>query len=330
MKFYFAPMEGITGYIYRNTHHRYFPGVDQYFTPFIAPAKHHKLSSREKNDILPEHNFGVPVIPQLLTNRAEDFIWAAHELFGYGFGEVNLNLGCPSATVVSKQKGAGFLARTDDLDRFLNRVFTELCRDGIAVSVKTRIGMESPEEFGELMRIFNRYPLKELIIHPRIRSDFYKNKPNLEVFREGVLCGVNPVCYNGDIFSRTDWERFESEFPSDQFPQIGSVMLGRGALKNPGLFAQIRKKGGTDRKTLKAFHDELFDAYQEVMSGDRNTLFKMKELWFYMAGIFDDGAQYSRDKQIKKIKKAQKAEDYRRAAEELFEHCPLKDNGAGF
>lgn len=330
MKYYFAPMEGITGYIYRQAHHRFFTGVDQYFTPFIAPAQSRKLSSREKNDLLPENNRGVPLIPQILTNRAEDFIWAAKELSGYGFREVNLNLGCPSGTVTAKYKGAGFLALPEELNRFFEQVFTGTAAAGISVSVKTRIGMASPGEFEKLLNIYNQYPIKELIIHPRVRSDFYGNRPNLEVFRYGAERSKSPVCYNGDIFTAEAYEHFREEFAQDRYSSIGSVMLGRGAVANPWLFEQIssEKESAVSRDTLQAFHDEVFNGYREIMSGDRNTLFKMKELWFYMASLFSDQGQGTKDKFVKKIKKSQKTEDYLTAVSALFDSCPIrKDRG---
>lgn len=255
MKYYFAPMEGITGYVYRNAHHRFFPGADQYFTPFLSPAQNHKLSSREKNDILPGHNAGISLVPQILTNKAEDFIWAAKELSSYGYREVNLNLGCPSATVTAKNKGAGFLSVPNELDRFLEQVFSGLETEAVQVSVKTRTGMESHDEFVELLKIYNRYPLKELIIHPRVRSDFYANKPEREVFCRGVRGSNNPVCYNGDIFTKEECARFRSDFPEDEFPMLKSIMLGRGAVANPWLFAEvkgIKERSKPDKATLRA------------------------------------------------------------------------------
>ena len=172
MKFYLAPMEGITGYIYRNAHATYFGGVDKYFTPFIATTQHGKFTSRELNDILPEHNEGIAVIPQILSNNAADVMVTVQQLVTYGYEEVNLNLGCPSGTVVAKGKGSGFLAYPEALDRFLNEVFE---KTPIKISIKTRIGKENPDTFNELMEIFNRYPLEELIIHPRVQTDFYRN-----------------------------------------------------------------------------------------------------------------------------------------------------------
>ena len=169
MEFYFAPMEGITGYIYRNAHHRFFPGTDKYFTPFLSPNQNRALNPKEVRDVLPENNEGIYIVPQILTNQADFFLRAAKELKEcYGYEEVNLNLGCPSGTVVSKGKGAGFLADPGGLDAFFDQVYAKA---DVKVSVKTRIGLSSPEEFYGILDIFNRYPLHELIIHPRVRSE---------------------------------------------------------------------------------------------------------------------------------------------------------------
>lgn len=351
MRCFFAPMEGITGALFRRTHRRFFPGVDRYFMPFLSPSQHHVFTRRELRDILPEQDGDLDAVPQLLTRSGADFLWAAGELARMGYREVNLNLGCPSGTVVAKKKGSGFLFYTVELDRFLEQVVKELEPDGISVSVKTRIGLNSPDEFEDLMQIYNRYPLKELIIHPRVRSDFYANKPNLRVFGEGAKQSSNPVCYNGDIFTREAFTAFTEQFPQNQFPMIESVMLGRGAVANPALFQQLKAVESTDpgpaqvtapvtapdmtpvthpgrekpaipsKSALKAFHDEIFNGYRETMSGDRNTLFKMKELWFYMGGLFDGKEEGIKEKQLKKIKKSQKFPEYLAAVDALFAEC---------
>ncbi len=155
--FYFAPMEGITIYLYRNAFAKYFDGIDKYFTPFIMPNKKRVLKTREMNDILPEHNEGLNVVPQILTKNAADFIDTAKKLQEMGYEEVNLNLGCPSKTVVSKGKGAGMLKDLDTLDDFLTEIFDKL---DMKISIKTRIGMYDPEEFHSLMIIFNGIPSK--------------------------------------------------------------------------------------------------------------------------------------------------------------------------
>ena len=305
MKFYLAPLEGLTGYIFRNALAKYFTPLDKYFTPFIAANQKGKLSSRELNDILPEHNPSIKVVPQILTNKAEDFILTTKHLQDYGYDEVNLNLGCPSGTVVSKNRGAGFLAVPDALEQFLEEIFKE---SSTKISIKTRIGKDSSEEFENLMRIFNEYPLEELIIHPRIQKDYYKYAPRLEVFEEGLRRSRHPVCYNGDLFTVSDYNKL-----TQRYPKLERVMLGRGLIANPGLVEEIILEKPLDIKTFKAFHDEVYVNYQEVLYGERNVLFKMKEMWFYMSYMFEDI-----EKCAKKIKKSQRLTDYEAAVEELF------------
>ena len=213
MRRYAAPMEGITGYVYRNAHHRVFGGVDRYFTPFLSPGKKRGLRSRELNDVLPEHNEGVPVVPQILTNDWEDFLHTAEILREFGYEEVNLNLGCPSGTVAAKKRGAGFLGYPEELDLFLGRIF-----DGtdMGISVKTRIGVERPEEFERLLAIYRKYPLRELIVHPRVLRDGYANTPDLPAFLQAL-----------------------EDSPLSRLLQRGSVQQGGG----PGIF-QVLPPGG--------------------------------------------------------------------------------------
>ena len=320
MKRYLAPMEGITGYVYRNVQHRFYNHIDKYFTPFITPTQHRKLTSRELNDILPEHNQGMYVVPQILTNQAEGFLWAVGKAKELGYREVNLNLGCPSGTVVSKGRGAGFLADPWKLDRFFREVMEGILQMDMELSVKTRIGVLDPEEFYELMEVFNRYPLTELIIHPRIRTDYYKNHPNMAVFRDAVRLSKHPLCYNGDIFQAEDCRQFEKEFP-----EVDAVMIGRGIIANPGLAEEICMGAKLEKKRLYAFHDALLLAYREAIPGDKNVLFKMKEVWFYLACDFADC-----EKQVKKIKKAGTMRDYEAAVERLFSECPLADEPGFF
>lgn len=314
-QFYFAPLEGISGYIYRNAYETHFGGIDKYFIPFIHPNQKGKLSSREENDILPKHNQGMYAVPQILTNCAEDFIKTVEKLSEYGYQEINLNLGCPSKTVVSKGRGSGFLAEPDRLNEFLDTIFKQIEKRGnTKISVKTRIGKESEEEFDRLLSIYNQYPMEELIIHPRLQVDFYKNIPRYEVFETAVEKSKNRLCYNGDIFSVYDYQKV-----SERFSTVEHFMLGRGILQNPGLISEIRFGKPLDKKTLKAFYDELYAAYQEVLFGEKTVLFKMKELWFYLAPLFSDCKKYA-----KKIKKAEKLKVYEAAVEELFQEQELE------
>lgn len=315
MKYYLAPMEGITGYIYRQAYHACFHPMDRYFTPFLAPKHKSSFSSKERNDILPEHNQGMCVIPQILTSSAEDFLDTAVKLKEYGYKEVNLNLGCPSGTVAAKGKGAGFLRDPQKLSVFLEEVSEGMDKENMQFSIKTRVGVEREEEFDTLLEIYNRFPLTELIIHPRILKDFYKYSPRMEIFRKGFTESASPVCYNGDIFRKKDMDRL-----TEAYPRLDRVMVGRGVLMDPFLIEEITKDTaakGKKAERLEAFHNRICDGYKQTMSGDRPVLFKMKELWGFMIHSYPD-----EEKQMKKIRKAQRLTEYEAAVRELF--CHLK------
>ncbi|MEL7597667.1 MAG: tRNA-dihydrouridine synthase [Clostridiaceae bacterium] len=312
MKYYFAPLEGVTGYIYRNAYQTFFGQIDKYFTPFISPTSNKGFTSRELNDILPEHNQGLSVVPQILTNNAEYFIRTMNELTKFGYNEINLNLGCPSATVVAKHKGSGFLAQREQLDEFLKDIFSKA---STKISIKTRIGKDSPDEFYELIEIFNKYPLEEIIIHPRIQTDFYKNKPNMGIFKDALALSKNPVCYNGDIFNGSNYRKL-----AEMYPSLGAVMLGRGLITNPGLIGEIKNNHAVDKQVTKAFHDAVYAGYQKILSGDKNVLFKMKEFWFYMIHLFAES-----DKYAKKIRKIVRLCDYEAVIWRLFQELDIEE-----
>ena len=313
MNFYFAPMEGLTGYIYRNAHNAFFEHIDKYFSPFIPANQSDRFKTRELNDILPENNQGLILIPQLLTNNAKDFIHTSKKIKIMGYNEINLNLGCPSRTVVSKNRGSGFLSIREELDAFLDEIFSKATTK---ISLKIRIGKDQPEEFYDLIEIFNKYPIEELIIHPRIQKDFYKNKPNLKIFKDALILSKNPVCYNGDIFTIKEYKEFLADFPS-----VDTLMLGRGLLANPGLISDITNNIKLEKKSLKDFHDKIYEDYKRILFGDKNVLFKMKELWLYMIPVFSDNAKYAR-----KIKKAERLYDYDEAVTSLFREQDVLEN----
>ncbi len=315
MKFYLAPLEGITGHIYRNVLEKYFPGTDRYFTPFIAPDQNRVLRTKERRDVLPENNCVSDLVPQILTNNAEHFLQTVRVLQEMGYQEVNLNLGCPSGTVVSRKRGSGLLAYPEELDRLLEQIF-----DGtdMRISIKTRIGRDDEENAFRLMELYQKYPLSELIIHPRTQKDFYRGEPRLELFGELLSdIGRFPVCYNGNLLMEQNYKDF-----TERFPQVEAVMLGRGVIANPGLIRQIKTGQPTDKKTLRAFHDEVLQGYREVFGEDKNALFRMKEMWIYMIHLFSEHERYA-----KKIRKAQSLAEYGCAVDALFAEQELLVNG---
>lgn len=306
MKLYLAPLEGITGWIYRNAQHACFGGFDKYFIPFISPNQHGHFSAREKKDVMPEHNSGMYAVPQILTNQADDFYYTAGKLHEYyGYGEINLNLGCPSKTVVTKYRGAGFLGEPQRLERFLDEIFKKCT---VKISVKTRLGVEEPEEFERILKIYNRYPFEEVIIHPRVQKDFYKNTPRLDQFSMALEESKNPVCYNGDIKTPEDLENI-----TDRFPGLDRMMTGRGVLADPALGRELKGGAPASVSEIRKFHDLLYEGYCREMSGDRTILFKMKEMWSYLAPSFPESKKYA-----KKIKKCEKCRAYEAVVEEFF------------
>lgn len=300
-----APLEGITGYIYRKTYAKYFGGVDKYFSPFISPNQKRICRTREQKDILPENNAGLYLVPQIMTNQADMFIKTVKYLQQYGYQEFNLNLGCPASTVVTKMKGSGFLAQPEKLEQFLEQIY-EKCDANI--SIKTRIGFESAEEFSRLLSIFEKFPVNELIIHPRTRQDFYQNEPDMGAFSYAMSHSRHRICYNGNIFSKKDYTNLVENYPALQ-----CVMLGRGILQNPTIIEQIKGNELPDKDQIKAFMTEVCEKYKEELSGERPVLFKMKELWQYLVFSFDVDEKWK-----KKMRKAQSLSEYQIIINELF------------
>lgn len=304
MNIYLAPLEGITNNVFRTNQNKYFGGIDKYFTPFITPSEKGALGAKIKRDILPENNKNQILIPQILTNSSQGFITMCKRLEQYGYTEFNLNLGCPSGTVTSKGRGSGFLAYPDMLNYFLEEIF----KSNYKISIKTRIGIENPEEFYKLLKIYNCYPLTELIIHPRTKKDMYKNTPNWEIYKYATENTCHKLCYNGDIFTKEDYDKFIKAFPDTE-----NIMLGRGVIKNPALPLIINGAKDIDISLLRDFYYNIYEDYRKILSGDTPVMYKMKEILFYMAELFQDN-----QKIIKKIKKAKTTVELNNAVDELF------------
>ena len=306
MRYYFAPMEGLTDSIYRRLHHKYFPGVDRYYMPFLSPTIHRTLTHKEDRELPMADSVDFTAVPQVLTKVAEDFLWAAQVCRDRGYDEVNLNVGCPSGTVVSKGKGSGMLRNPSELDCFLDTVFTASPRP---ISVKTRLGLENPEEFPALLEVFNRYPIKELTIHPRVRKQFYDGSVYMEQFDYAVQNSRNPLCYNGDILSLS-----QAEALGEKYPQIRSIMIGRGLIADPGMLS-----GGTDVKALEGFMNELMAVYEVEFGGSRNAIFRLKENWGFLHSRFEGS-----EKLWKRLRKTTDAVEFKAITAEIFHTLPLK------
>ncbi len=283
MNYYLAPLEGITGYVFRKCLKEVFgEGIDKYFSPFLVPHEKKPMSSKEINEINPENNQDINLVPQILTNDATDFLRLEKALHDFGYNTVNLNLGCPSKTVAGKGRGSGFLGKTGELDRFLYEIYESKIGD---ISIKTRIGEKSTDEYERLIEIYNKYPVSELIVHPRIRYEYYNGIPHQDIFKQICEMSVNPVCYNGDINSLEDYERLLDYCGEDK---LNSVMIGRGVLRNPSLIRELSGGSRASIEEIKDFLRNLRNSYSEVFDGETPVLQKMKEIWSYMQDSFPD------------------------------------------
>ena len=346
MNIYFAPLEGITGFVLRNAYESCFPGtIDRYFAPFIAASCRKKLAARDLRDVLPQNNTGICLIPQLLANKGEDFISTAQMLYQFGYRELNLNMGCPSATVVTKKRGAGLLAEPELLKAFLTECYDWTEGKGIRLSIKTRIGMDEEAEWEKLLSLYESFPVSELIIHPRLREDYYQGRIREEAFAQayGKICTEHEqpamqLCYNGDIVSREQIQEL-----ADAYPTLPAVMIGRGFLMRPGFTSGTLRQngempGGTaesggreieavNRDKLWLFHDRIYEGYRSYLQGDKPVLFKMKELWSYLqVGLSElaGGSNPKTDKLMKQLRKCSTCADYDSVIRQLKLLC--RDN----
>lgn len=305
-------MEGITGNIFRRVHAECFGALDRYYTPFLAPPQvGSSFGGKAYREVDPERNQGLDVVPQLLTNDADAFVWATRQLAGMGYSEVNLNLGCPSGTVVAKGKGSGFLRHLEKLEAFLQDVCE---RSSLPVSVKTRVGVQSDEEYEQILELYCRLPLKELIVHPRVQRDRYQGSPRRVLYGETLARAPFPVAYNGDVFALDDMEALVRAYPKTRH-----VMLGRGILTNPALARVLRGGPAATALELKRFHDKLFGAYEAEMGG--NAVFRMKEWWSYARFSFEDPLAVHRA-----VRKVRTVGDYEAAVERIFRTEGLADS----
>lgn len=288
MNYYFAPMDGITDFLYRQIVWRHFPYADKLYAPFIQPNEKPVIVPKEYKEICPENNKGIPTVPQILTRDAEGFIRLGEILEDMGYDEINLNLGCPAKLIVAKGKGSGMLSDLYYLEEFLDIIFTHSWK--AKITVKTRLGLTDNSEFADLLKVYSKFPIYELTIHPRFKSDYYSGTPRLDEFSklssmisDGKCFSLHntSICYNGDINASDDRDRVV-----DEFPFISSVMCGRGALANPALFRELKGGQKLTKDEFISFHNDVYDTYKETVAKERYFLHRMQEMWTFWNQYF--------------------------------------------
>lgn len=309
---YLAPMQGLTDVTFRNTFTAFFTGIDLAVAPFIATVSCPKIGPSLLSDVLPTKNSALPVIPQILGNSAEDFIRMTECLTDLGYNRVNWNLGCPYPRVVKKSRGSGLLPHPDRIDAFLDQVMSDI---KVKLSIKTRVGRFDASEIHKLIPIFNRYPISEIIIHPRTGVQMYTGLPDLAAFEHCLNHLSHPVIYNGDIHCLADFQRLEKRFPS-----VRGWMAGRGVVADPFL-PEIIKSGREnipDRsERFRAFHDALFGTYCDILDGPAHPVHRMKAFWHHFARSFPNSGKW-----IKQITKTRHVDSYREVTGRFFTQTP--------
>lgn len=306
-----APLRGFTDFVFRNAFWRHFKGLDEAVAPFVTSTKGRRIKPSHLSDLDPDKNRAMPVVPQILSNKSDEFICLAKSLFDMGYKEINWNLGCPYPMVAKKMRGSGLLPHPETVDRLLAEIV-----DGIpcCLSIKTRLGRFSAAEMQPLIPVFNRYPLGRVIIHPRVGEQMYAGRVDLDAFHACLSKIIHPVVFNGDI---NDIETFLHL--KEQFPGAAGWMLGRGLIANPYLPEEIKGMSFSDglRKTrFSHFHDELVDSYCRLFSGPGHVLDRMKGFWRYFADGFSDGQRI-----LKRIRKVKSLERYRILVAECIDGC---------
>ena len=295
MNYYAAPMEGLTDRVWRQAHQKWFGWAGapaKYYAPFLSPPENRVLIKKKMAELAPEANPGAPVVPQLLAKDGALAAWMVGQLRQLGYTEVNLNFGCPSGTVTAKGKGSGMLRDLDKLDAFLAALFAEA--EG-PLTVKTRLGVEKPEEFAAVLEVYNRYPIAELTIHPRVMRQQYRGIADREAFAKALPECRMPVCYNGDLTTVEQLRALEADFPAVQ-----SLMVGRGIIADPALFRQALGGPAATKEELRGYLDDLYHGYTALFGSAGCAISRMKGHWFYLIHRFEGSERL--EKQLRKLR----------------------------
>ena len=295
MNYYVAPMEGLTDRVWRQAHQKWFGWAGapaKYYAPFLSPPENRVLIKKKMAELAPESNPGAPVVPQLLAKDGALAAWMVGQLRQLGYTEVNLNFGCPSGTVTAKGKGSGMLRDLDKLDAFLAALFAEA--EG-PLTVKTRLGVEKPEEFAAVLEVYNRYPIAELTIHPRVMRQQYRGEADREAFAKALPTCKMPVCYNGDLTTVEQLRTLEADFPAVQ-----SLMVGRGIIADPALFRQALGGPAATKEELRGYLDDLYHGYTALFGSAGCAISRMKGHWFYLIHRFEGSERL--EKQLRKLR----------------------------
>jgi len=304
-----APLQGFTDVVFRNVYASHFSGLNEAVAPFISTMGENRLKLSRLRDIFPENNATLFTTPQILGNNAEDFIFLANRIARMGHASVNWNLGCPHSKIAKKKRGSGLLPFPDEIDRFLDRVLGKI---KCTISVKVRLGRKDKSEIFDLLPVLNRYPLEEIVVHPRTGIQMYQGRADENAFKGIRHRTHHTLVFNGDITGREKIEKIQTDVPG-----TNRFMIGRGVLANPFLPGMIKGEAletGTCNQRIKAFHDDLYNAYDRIFSGPSHLTGRMKGFWSFLGPSFQDST-----KALKRILKTRDKHHYKEEARYFFD-----------
>jgi len=308
-KLFSSPLQGFTDFRFRNAFNKYFGGIDTFYAPYIRLNGIHEIKPAYKRDILPINNNGLEVVPQIMTNNADEFIYVAKYVQELGYKELNWNLGCPYPMVTKRGLGSGLLNDPVKINSILKKVYIEC---DITISIKMRLGYDKSEEIFQILPILQAFPVKSIIIHPRTGKQLYKGELDLDSFQRCIDYTTHTICYNGDITTVAQFNAL-----AERFPMINHWMIGRGIIADPFLPGMIKNNTSTypeNRKiTFSMFHDTLLNEYSQALSGPAHIIMKMFHFWEYFINSFPNS-----QKGLKKIKKAKSINAYEDAVREIL------------
>ena len=309
IRIYQAPLQGATDFDFRMALAKSFGGIDKYFIPYLSYGKGREIKKSQLREVFPENNRSLPVVPQVLFSDQAELFDLVPILVGYGYQEINLNLGCPYPMATNKGRGAAWLEKPEVLKEILQKLYTKGFPSKF--SVKMRAGMTNDQNFKSILEVFNQFPLEEVIFHPRTASQMYDGRANPQLFAEAISEVKHPLVYNGDIFSVADLQELKKLLPEQK-----SWMIGRGLLTNPALAAQLKGEvfePKSLRKQMREFHDQLLEAYSARLQGDGHIVMKMSQFWVYFSESFENP-----HKAMKLVKKSSSLLKYNAAVTEIF------------
>ena len=304
-----SPLQGFTDFRFRNAFNHYFGGIDTFYAPYIRFNNKLIIKNSYQIDLQLENNKTLEVIPQIMTNSADEFLFVVDYIQELGYKELNWNLGCPYPMVTKRGMGSGLICDPDKIDHILERVHKET---DIVVSMKMRMGYEHPEEILDTFPILDNYPLKNIAIHARIGKQLYKGGVNLDAFQRCIESTKHKLYYNGDITSVTKLKEMQARFPS-----IDHFMMGRGLIADPFLPSMIKNDTSEYPENrwdiFREFHDTIYHQYDAALSGPTPIKMKMQGFWEFFAQSFSNP-----QKTFKKIKKANNPRAYQQAVAEIL------------